>query len=73
MPALGRTPTLSDIRQAIVRYLIDNVARPSISIAEVSHAVRQLLPLCELTDWELSDLIIRSATEAGFAIDLDPP
>ncbi|PTE08138.1 hypothetical protein C9427_22395 [Mesorhizobium helmanticense] len=71
MPALAQTPTLSDVRLAIVRYLIDNVDHPSVSISEVSHAVRRAFPLCELTDWELGDLIARSAIGAGFAIDFD--
>ncbi|MER9299828.1 hypothetical protein NKI38_25490 [Mesorhizobium sp. M0621] len=71
MPALAQTPTLSDIRQEIVRCLTDNVGRPCISISEVSHAVRQIFPLCELTDWELGDLIARSAIDAGFAIEFD--
>lgn len=56
MPALAQRPTLSDVRQAIVRYLVDGVVRPCISISEVSHAVRGTFPLCELTDWELGDL-----------------
>ncbi|RUU28230.1 hypothetical protein [Mesorhizobium sp. M6A.T.Ce.TU.016.01.1.1] len=71
MPALAQTPTLSDVRQAIVRYLIDNIGRPSISISEVNHSVRRMFPLCELTDWELGYLIARSAIDAGFAIDFD--
>lgn len=71
MPALAQMPTLSDVRQAIVRYLIDNVGRPCISISEVSNAVRGILPLCELTDWELGDLIARSAIDAGFAVEFD--
>ncbi|RWN66507.1 MAG: hypothetical protein EOR99_15165 [Mesorhizobium sp.] len=71
MPARAQTPTLSDVRQAIVRYLIDNIGRPSISISEVNHSVRRMFPLCELTDWELGDLIARRAIDAGFAIDFD--
>lgn len=71
MPALALGPTLSDVRQAIVRHLIGNVGRPCISISEVSHAVRGTFPLCELTDWELGDLIARSAIDAGFAIEFD--
>ncbi|ESY78029.1 hypothetical protein X739_32080 [Mesorhizobium sp. LNHC220B00] len=71
MPALAQTPTLSDVRQAIVRHLIDNIGSPSISISEVSRTVRRMLPLCELTDWELGDVIARSAVDAGFAIELD--
>ncbi|AGB42776.1 hypothetical protein LB516_02995 [Mesorhizobium sp. CO1-1-7] len=69
MPALAQTPTLSDVRQAIVRCLIDTVDRPCISISEVSHEVRRMFPLCELTDWELGDLIARSAIDAGFAVE----
>lgn len=69
MPELARTPTSSEVRQAIVRYLIDNVDRPCISISEANHAVRRVLLPCELTDWELSDLIARSAIDAGFAIE----
>ncbi len=71
MPALAQTPTASDVRQAIVRYLIDNVGRPCISICEVHRAVRRTFPLCELTDWELGDLVARSAIDAGFAIEFD--
>lgn len=71
MPALAQTPTLSDVRQAIVRHLIDNIGSPIISISEVSHTVRRMFPLCELTDWELGDLIARSAVDAGFALELD--
>jgi hypothetical protein len=67
-----QTPTSSDVRQAIVRYLIDNVGRPSISISDVNQAVRETFPLCELTDWELGDLIARSAIDAGFSIDFYP-
>ncbi|MER8520620.1 hypothetical protein NKH56_14655 [Mesorhizobium sp. M1076] len=62
---------MSDVRQAIVRYLIDNFVSPCISISEVSNTVRRMFPLCELTDWELGDLIARSAIDAGFAIELD--
>ncbi|MER9776211.1 hypothetical protein NKJ22_29010 [Mesorhizobium sp. M0220] len=65
MPALAQTPTLSDVRQAIVRHLIDNIGSPSISISEVSHTVRRMLPFCELTDWQLGDLIARSAIDAS--------
>jgi hypothetical protein len=71
MPALAHKPTISDVRQVIIRHLIDNIGRPSISISEVSHAVRRMFPLCELTDWELGDLITRSAIDAGFVIELD--
>ncbi|MBA1139963.1 hypothetical protein [Mesorhizobium neociceri] len=71
MPALAQTPTVSDIRQAIVRYLIDNVGTPTISISEVNRAVRSTFSLCQLTDWELGDLIARSAIDAGFAIEFD--
>lgn len=62
---------MSDVRQAIVRYLIDGVVRPYISISEVSHAVRGIFPLCELTDWELGYLSARSAIDAGFAVEFD--
>ncbi|ESZ67717.1 hypothetical protein X727_24010 [Mesorhizobium sp. L103C119B0] len=44
MAALAQTPTSSDVRQAIVRYLIEKVGRPSISISEVSDAERRMLP-----------------------------
>lgn len=71
MPALAQTPTSSDVRQAIVCYLIDNIGRASISISEVSQTVRRMFPLCELTDWELCDLITRSAIDAEFAIEFD--
>ncbi|TPN56261.1 hypothetical protein FJ976_01670 [Mesorhizobium sp. B1-1-9] len=71
MSAPVETPTLSDVRLAIVRHLIDNVESTSISISEVNCAVRRVFPLCELTDWELDDLIARSAIGAGFAIDFD--
>jgi hypothetical protein len=71
MPVLAQTPTLSDVRQAIVRYLIDNVDHPSISISEVSYVVKRMLPLCEFTDWELCDLIARSGIDAGFAIEFN--
>lgn len=65
-------PTASpDIRQAIVLYLVDNVDDPSISLTEVVLAVRKTFPLCELTDWELGDLIARSAINAGFAVEFD--
>ncbi|MER9951984.1 hypothetical protein [Mesorhizobium sp. M0047] len=72
MSALMQTPSFSDVRQAIVCYLIDNIDSPSISVSEVSLTVRRMLPLCELTDWELSDLIAQSAIDAGFAIEVDP-
>ncbi|ESY64105.1 hypothetical protein NKI20_32495 [Mesorhizobium sp. M0830] len=72
MSALTQTPTFSDVRWAVVCYLIDNIGSPSISISEVSHTVRRMLPLCELTDWELRDLIAQSAIDAGFAIEVDP-
>ncbi|TPJ83289.1 hypothetical protein FJ492_24015 [Mesorhizobium sp. B2-5-4] len=70
MSPLGVTPT-SAARQAIVRYLIDNVDHPSVSISEVLHAVREVLPLCELTDWELADHIARSASDAGIIVEFD--
>jgi hypothetical protein len=71
MSALVQMATSSDVRQAIVRYLIDNVDNPSVSISEVSRAVREIFPLCQFTDRELGDLIARSAIDAGFAIDFD--
>lgn len=33
--------------------------------------MRKMFPLCEFTDWELGDLIARSAVDAGFAIEFD--
>ncbi|PDQ21728.1 hypothetical protein CN311_07680 [Mesorhizobium sanjuanii] len=71
MSALAHTPASSDIRQAIVRYLLDNVDKPSVSISEGIFAVRELFPLCELTDWELGDHIARSAIDAGFGVEFD--
>ncbi|TIX20437.1 MAG: hypothetical protein E5V35_32690 [Mesorhizobium sp.] len=71
MPALAQAPTSSDVRQAIVRYLIDNVDYPSVSISEAIRVMRKMFPLCEFTDWELGDLIARSAVDAGFAIEFD--
>jgi hypothetical protein len=64
-------PNSLDVRQAIVPYLIDHVDNPSVSIVEVTIAVRKMFPLCELTDWQIGDLIARSAIDAGFAIDFD--
>jgi hypothetical protein len=71
MSALVQTNNLSDLRQAIVRRLIDNVDSPSVSVAEVTREVRKMFPFCELTDWQLSDLIARSAIDAGFAVEFD--
>ncbi|TPK65514.1 hypothetical protein FJ546_09995 [Mesorhizobium sp. B2-4-19] len=71
MPALAPMPTSSDVRQAIVLYLIDNVENPSISMSEVIRAMREMFPLCELTDWELGNLIARAAIDARFAIEFD--
>lgn len=33
--------------------------------------MREMFPLCELTDWQLGDLIARAAIDAGFAVDFD--
>lgn len=71
MSAPLQKPNSLDVRQAIVRYLIDHVDNPSVSIVEVTIAVRKMFPLCELTDWQIGDLIARSAIDAGFAIDFD--
>lgn len=71
MAALSPPYISSAIRQAIVRYLFDNVDSPSVSISEVICAVRAVFPLCELTDWELGDQIARSAIDAGFAVEFD--
>ncbi|TPI48000.1 hypothetical protein FJW05_07995 [Mesorhizobium sp. B2-9-1] len=71
MPALVPTPTSSDVRQAIVRYLIDNVDNPSVAISGVIRAVRETSPLCQLTDWELRDQIARRAIDAGFVVEFD--
>ncbi|WP_287073598.1 hypothetical protein [Mesorhizobium sp.] len=71
MSAPLQKPNSLDVRQAIVRYLIDHVDNPSVSIFEVTIAVRKMFPLCELTDWQIGDLIARSAIDAGFAIDFD--
>ncbi|TPI11717.1 hypothetical protein [Mesorhizobium sp. B4-1-1] len=71
MPALAPMPALSDYRLAIVRYLIDNVDNPSISILEVIRAVRKAFPLCEMTDWELGNQIARAAIDAGFGVEFD--
>ncbi|WP_292428693.1 hypothetical protein [Mesorhizobium sp.] len=66
-------PNSLDVRQAIVGYLIDHVDNPSVSILEVTIAVREMFPLCDLTDWQIGDLIARSAIDAGFVIDFDAP
>ncbi|RWP15161.1 hypothetical protein [Mesorhizobium sp.] len=71
MSAPLQKPNSLDVRQAIVRYLIDHVDNPSVSIFEVTIAARKMFPLCELTDWQIGDLIARSAIDAGFAIDFD--
>ncbi|MBZ9886051.1 hypothetical protein LB535_27315 [Mesorhizobium sp. CA10] len=71
MPALTQTTASSDIRRAIVLYLIDNVENPSVSVSEVIFAVRKMFPLCELTDWELGDQIARRAIDAGFVVEFD--
>ena len=71
MSTLAPVAALTEVRQAIVRHLIDNVDNPCVSISEVRDAVRRLFPLCDLTDWELGDLIARSAIEAGFAVEFD--
>ncbi|RWN62968.1 MAG: hypothetical protein EOS00_03635 [Mesorhizobium sp.] len=71
MSAPLQKPNSLDIRQAIVGYLIDHVDNPSVSIFEVTIAVRQMFPHCELTDWQIGDLIAPSAIDAGFAIDFD--
>ncbi|RWL05983.1 MAG: hypothetical protein EOR45_12290 [Mesorhizobium sp.] len=73
MSAPLQKPNSLDVRQAIVRYLIDHVDNPSVSILEVTIAVRKMFPHCDLTDWELGDLIARSAIDAGFVIDFDAP
>ncbi|RWO02292.1 hypothetical protein [Mesorhizobium sp.] len=71
MSALEQKPNSVDVRKAIVQYLIDHVRNPSVSIFEVISAVRKMFPLCELTDWQIGDLIARSAIDAGFAIEFD--
>ncbi|RWO51835.1 hypothetical protein [Mesorhizobium sp.] len=71
MSALEQKPNSVDVRKAIVQYLIDHVRNPSVSIFEVISAVRKTFPLCELTDWQIGDLIARSAIDAGFAIEFD--
>ncbi|RRI01124.1 hypothetical protein EH240_15620 [Mesorhizobium tamadayense] len=71
MAALAEMPTISDVRQAIVRYLIDDADKPCVSISEMIGAMRGIFALCELTDWQLSDLIARIAIDAGFAIEFD--
>ncbi|UVC15523.1 hypothetical protein [Mesorhizobium onobrychidis] len=71
MSAPLQKPNSLDVRQAIVRYLIDHVDNPSVSIVEVISAVRKMFPLCELTDWQIGDLIARSAIDAGFAVEFD--
>ncbi|TPJ31618.1 MULTISPECIES: hypothetical protein [unclassified Mesorhizobium] len=71
MPALAQTLTASDVRQAIICYLIDKVDNSSVSISEVIRGLREMFPLCEMTDWELADYIARSAIDAGFAIEFD--
>ncbi|RWM21774.1 MAG: hypothetical protein E5X53_26730 [Mesorhizobium sp.] len=71
MSALVQKQSSLDVRQAIVRHLIDHVDNPSVSIFEVTIAVRKMFPLCELTDWQIGDLIARSAIDAGFVIDFD--
>ncbi|TPI31564.1 hypothetical protein FJW07_28140 [Mesorhizobium sp. B3-1-9] len=71
MLTIAQTAISSDVRQAIVRYLIDKVDDTSISIADSVHAVREMFPLCELTDWQLGDHIARAAIDAGFAVEFD--
>jgi hypothetical protein len=71
MSAPEQTPTPSDIRRTIVRYLLDNAHNPCISIAEGICAVRRTFPSCELTDRQLGDLIAQIAIDAGFAIEFD--
>ncbi|TPL99856.1 hypothetical protein FJ960_20685 [Mesorhizobium sp. B2-3-11] len=71
MSVLAQRTVSTELRQAIVRYLIDNVDSPCVSLSEIIRAVRNMFPLCELTDWELGDHIARSAIDAGFAIEFD--
>ncbi|RWK39542.1 hypothetical protein [Mesorhizobium sp.] len=71
MSAPLQKPNSLDIRRAIVGYLIDHVDNPSVSIFEVTNAVREMFPLCDLTDWQIGDLIAKSAIDAGFGIDFD--
>ncbi|TIL32151.1 hypothetical protein [Mesorhizobium sp.] len=71
MSAPLQKPNSLDVRQAIVGYLIDHVDNPSVSIFEVTIAVREMFPCCELTDWQIGDLIARSAIDAGFVVDFD--
>ncbi|MBZ9798810.1 hypothetical protein [Mesorhizobium sp. ES1-4] len=71
MSVLAQRTVPTDVRQAVVRYLIDNVGNPSVSLSEMIHAARRMFPLCELTDWELGDHIARSAIDAGFSIEFD--
>ncbi|RWO19133.1 hypothetical protein [Mesorhizobium sp.] len=71
MSAPLQKPNSLDVRQAIVGYLIDHVDNPSVSIFEVTIAVREMFPHCELTDWQIGDLIARSAIDAGFVVDFD--
>ncbi|ESZ18226.1 MULTISPECIES: hypothetical protein [unclassified Mesorhizobium] len=71
MSAPLQKPKPLDVRQAIVGYLIDHVDNPSVSIFEVTIAVREMFPHCELTDWQIGDLIARSAIDAGFVVDFD--
>ncbi|MEI9405896.1 hypothetical protein [Mesorhizobium argentiipisi] len=71
MLTVPQTAISSDVRQAIVRYLLDNVDNPCISIAEAVHVMREMFPLCELTEWQLGDLIARAAIDAAFAVEFD--
>jgi len=71
MPALEQTPTSTDVRAPIVRYLLDEVDNPCISITEAVSAVRRTVPFCGLADWQLGELIARIAIDAGFAIEFN--
>ncbi|MBZ9987879.1 hypothetical protein LB572_12335 [Mesorhizobium sp. BH1-1-5] len=71
MLTVTQTATSSDVRQAVVRYLLDRVDNPSISIADAVDAIREMFPLCELTDWQLGDHIARAAIDAGFVVEFD--
>lgn len=60
-----------EVRQAILRHLRERLDAKAVSVASVKATVHKAVPLCSLSDAELTNMIAETAIEAGFGVNFD--
>jgi len=59
------------VRQAILGHLRERLDAKAVSISSAMKTVHKAVPLCTMTDAELTNLIAETAIEAGYGINFD--